>query len=593
MDPRTIFELFEAVTSAHPDEVAFRYKKEGAWRDVTWSDQRRAVDSISKSLIALGVEKGDAVGVVGSTRLEWVQCDSAIVNIGAVTVGIYHSLLAADCSYVIQHSETALLFVEDEVQLKKILAVRDEMPALRRIVLLDGPGDESLGVIAWSDFIALGSSVAESDLERRNRSIAPDDLASLVYTSGTTGLPKGAMISHANLLCTARAADAFLPLEPGYTTLLFLPLAHVFARLIVYLCMQAAVTIAFAEDLGKIAENLREVRPHFIGSVPRIYEKFHEKIVDSATRGGGFRACLFNWAVRTGSRVEWSRMQGKRASVVSRLQHAVADRLVLAKVREAFGGRIIFCASGAAPLNPKICEFFVSCGVPLIEGFGLTENTGLSNANRIDRIRAGTVGPVVSGVEMKLAPDGEVLFSGGNVMAGYFKDPQATAKAIDEDGWLRSGDIGTIDEDGYLEITDRKKDLIVTAGGKNVAPQRIEKFLRESRFISQAVAYGDRRKFISALITLDADNVRRWAAERGLELGGRVDLAGHPAVLELIEREIAERNRELASFESVKKFRILPRDLSIETGELTPTLKPKRKVIYGKYGDLLDEMYGD
>jgi len=593
MDPRTIFELFEAVTSAHPDEVAFRYKKEGAWRDVTWSDQRRAVDSISKSLIALGVEKGDAVGVVGSTRLEWVQCDSAIVNIGAVTVGIYHSLLSADCSYIIQHSETTLLFVEDEVQLKKILAVRDEMPALGRIVLFDGPGDESLGVIAWSDFIALGSSVAESDLERRNRSIAPDDLASLVYTSGTTGLPKGVMIGHANLLFTARAAEGCLALEPTYTTLLFLPLAHVFARMIVYFCMQANVTMAFAEDLGKIAENLKEVRPHFIASVPRIYEKFHEKIVDTATRGGGFRAWLFNWAVRTGSRVEWAEMRGERASVVSRLQHAVAGRLVLAKVREAFGGRMVFCVSGAAPLNPKICEFFVSCGIPLIEGFGLTENTSLSNANRVDRIRPGTVGTVAPGVEMKLAPDGEVLFRGGNVMAGYYKDPESTAKTIDEDGWLHSGDVGTIDEDGYLAITDRKKDLIVTAGGKNVAPQRIEKILRESRFISQAVAYGDRRKFISALITLNADNVRRWAAKRGLEPAGRVDLAGHPAVLELIEREITKRNRELATFESVKKFRILPRDLSIETGELTPTLKPKRKVIYGKYGDLLDEMYGD
>ena len=277
MDPRTIFELFEAVTSTHPDKVAFRYKKEGAWRDVTWSAHRRAVDSISKSLIALGVEKGDAVGVIGSTRLEWVQCDSAIVNIGAVTVGIYHSLVGADCSYIIQHSEAALLFVEDVEQLEKILAFRDEMPALRRIVLFDGPGDESRGVTAWSDFLALGAGVPGTDLERRNRSIAPDDLASLVYTSGTTGLPKGAMISHANLLFTARAAEACLVLEPDYTTLLFLPLAHVFARMIVYLCMQTALTIAFVEDLGKIAENMKEVRPHFIGSVPRIYEKFHEK----------------------------------------------------------------------------------------------------------------------------------------------------------------------------------------------------------------------------------------------------------------------------------------------------------------------------
>jgi long-chain acyl-CoA synthetase len=435
--------------------------------------------------------------------------------------------------------------------------------------------------------------VTDARLDEIGRQIAPDDLASLVYTSGTTGVPKGAMITHANLVFTANAASKVLSIEPHFCTLLFLPLAHVFARMIVYMCQRAALCTAFAEDIGQVPANLQEIRPHFIVSVPRIYEKIHEKIVATAEEGAWLRRKLFAWAVEVGRQVARLRLDREPVPVWLGFKRAVADRLVLHRVRDLFGGRIAWVVSGAAPLNVKVNEFFHACGVVVIQGLGMTENTSLSNANRLHHNKPSTVGPIVPGLEMKCAEDGEVLFRGPNVMTGYFKDPEGTAETIDADGWLHSGDIGEIDEDGFLTITDRKKDLIVTAGGKNVAPQRVEKTLGTSRYISQVVACGDRRKFITALITLDAANIGTWAEANGLGEKSTEELSREPKVRELIEAEVAERNRELASFESVKKFHILPEDLSIESGDLTPTLKVRRKVVYEKHRDVLEGMYRD
>jgi long-chain acyl-CoA synthetase len=572
--------------------VAFRLKRDGSWTDVTWSEHAATVAQVTKSLLTLGVTAGDCVAILSGTRLEWMQCDSAIVNSGAVTVGIYHSNLAPDCAFILNHAEVGVVFVEDDEQLRKVREVRDELPGLRHVIVFDGEGDPSAGVLSWAEFLAGGESVDDKRLEEVGSRIAPGDLASLVYTSGTTGEPKGAMITHENLVFVAQAASVALYIEPHFITLLFLPLAHVFARMIAYMCQRNTLTVVFAEDLGKVAANLKEVRPHFIASVPRIYEKVHEKVVTSVEDAGGFKSKLFAWAVELGRRAARLRLAGRPVPPWLALRHAVADRLVLHKVRDAFGGRLVWAVSGAAPLNTRINEFYHACGLTMIEGLGQTENTSLSNTNRIDRNKIGTVGPTVPGVEMKIAADGEVLFRGPNVMKGYFRNPEATAETINAEGWLLSGDIGEIDEDGFLTITDRKKDLIITAGGKNVAPQRIERTLRTSRFISQVVACGDRRKFISALVTLDGANTRQWAQGNGLGSLGDEELARAPEVRELIEREIAERNNELASYESVKQFRILPRDLSIETGELTPTLKIKRKVVCEKYGALLEEIYG-
>jgi long-chain acyl-CoA synthetase len=590
-EPRTLPELFRQVTTSHPDKVGFRFKRGGRWIDVTWSEQRAAVGRIAKGLLALGVKKGDRVSILSGTRLEWIQCDSAIVNVGAVNVGIYPTNLAPDCAYILEHSESRCVFVENDEQLQKVLSVRSKLPELREIIVFDGEGDGSPGVLSWSVFLARGDDVADARLDEASRQIEPDDLASLVYTSGTTGVPKGAMITHTNLLFSALAANQALHVEPHFTTLLFLPLAHVFARMLVYMCQRGSLCIAFAEEIPKVPDNLKEVRPHFIASVPRIYEKVHEKVVTTATDAGGLKRKLFGWAVEIGRQAVRLELAHAKVPAWLRLRRAIADRLVLHKVRDLFGGRIIWAVSGAAPLNVQTNEFFHACGVTIIQGLGMTENTSLSNCNRVGHNKLHTVGPPVPGMEVKIGDDGEVLFRSPNIMKGYFKDPAATAETIDADGWLHSGDIGEIDEDGFLTITDRKKDLIITAGGKNVAPQRIEKTLSTSRYISQVVACGDRRKFIVALITLDAENIRKWGDEHGIGATEIADLSRDSKVRELIEAEVAERNRELASFESVKKFRILPRELTIDSGDLTPTMKVRRKIVYDKFGELIEEMY--
>jgi len=591
MEHRSIHELFAHVARSRAGEVAYRYKSGGAWHDVTWSEHSATVRAVAKALVGLGVASGDRVCILGQSRLEWVQSDFGIMIAGGVSVGIYPANLAPDCGYVIGHSDASVIFVENDEQLEKVLAERPQTPKLRHIVRWDGPADPAAGVTGWKEFLELGDSVSDGAVEERAAAVGPDDLAALVYTSGTTGVPKGAMITHRNLLFASDSATRSLFLEPGYTTLLFLPLAHVFAKLIVFLCMQNGITVAFAESIPKVADNLKEVRPHFLASVPRIFEKVYDKVTSGVEEAGGLKKRMFHWALGVGQEVSALGQRKQPVPGLLRLEHAVATKLVFRKIQAALGGRLVYAISGAAPLNKEIGEFFHACGVLILEGLGMTENTSFTNVNRFDHNKFGTVGPAGPGVEMKLAEDGEILFRGPNVMKGYFKNPAATAETVDPDGWLHTGDIGEIDADGFLRITDRKKDLIVTAGGKNVAPQRIERILRTSHYISQAVAIGDKRKFIGALVTLDPESVPAWARARGIAFASVAELASHPQVVELIESEVRDRNQQLASFESVKKLRILPRDLSIEQGELTPTLKIKRKVVLEKYRDLVEEMY--
>jgi long-chain acyl-CoA synthetase len=423
--------------------------------------------------------------------------------------------------------------------------------------------------------------------------ITRDELASLVYTSGTTGNPKGVMLSHGNLMFASGSVSGALPIEPYFETLLFLPLAHVFARLIVYVCVRNALPLAFAEGIPQVGENLKEVRPHFIASVPRIFEKVYDKITSGVQEAGGLKEKLFNWAIGVGMEAGKYRQAGKPLPGLLAFKHNLADKLVFSKIHAALGGRLQWAISGAAPLSKTIGEFFHACGVLLLEGLGMTENSSFSNVNRIEHYKFGTVGQVGPGIEMKLADDGEILFRGENVMQGYFRNTEATAETIDSDGWLYSGDIGEIDDEGFLKITDRKKDLIITAGGKNIAPQRVEQTLKLSKYINQIVAYGDRRKYLTALVTLELDNVKGWAAENGLSYNDPSELCTKPEVQALLKSEVDALNRNLASFETVKKIRILPGEFTVESGELTPSLKIKRKVVLANYQALLDEMYAD
>lgn len=589
MEPRTYDEMLREVVRRRPDRPAYRVRRHERWVPVTWADHGRAVRRVSKALIALGLGKGDTVCILSRTRLEWVQADMGIVGCGGATVGIYQSLLAPDCRHIIDHSDAVAIFVEDDEQLGKVLASRGELERLSHIVRFDGPSDPSRGVLSWDDFLARADEVTDERLERRAAEITSDDLAAIVYTSGTTGVPKGAMITHHNVVFSTWSACQSLSLEPGYETLLFLPLAHVFARLIIFVCMSDDVVVSFAEDLERVPANLRETRPHFIAAVPRFYEKVREGA--RARAGNGAKGRLFDWAVGVGERVRRLEREGRAVPLGLRLGMAVADRLVLRKIRDGLGGRLDYCVSGAAPLPVHVAEFFHACGIVVLEGIGMTENMSFSNVNPRDAFRFGTVGPTGPGIEVRIAEDGEILFRGGNVMKGYYKDARATAEAIDADGWLHTGDVGRLDDDGYLRVTDRKKELIKTSGGKFVAPQRVEDALRASRYIAQAVAYGDQRKYITALVTLDEAAVRAWARGRGLDEGGIEALARRPEVRELIEAEIDTANEGLSSFERVKRFRILPRDLTIESGELTPTLKVKRKVVVERNRTLLEEMY--
>ncbi len=591
MQYQSIYDLFNTISAANADKVAYRHKSGSVWKNVAWREQAETCKKISKSLLALGVKKGDRVNILSTARLEWVQCDFGIVNCGAVTVGIYPTNLPPDCAYIINHCDAEVIFVENQDQLNKILQVRQDAPRLRQIIIFDGASAADGSVLSFAEFLRQGENIPDAEFAARTKALRLDDLASLVYTSGTTGVPKGAMLTHENMLFVAESAAQSMFLESHFVTLLFLPLAHVFARLIVYFCLTRGVTIAFAESIEKVADNLKEVQPHFICSVPRIFEKIYAKITTSAQDAGGVKAKIFNWALQVG--YEMSRRQQNRQAVsgLLRFKHNLANKLVLHKIQAAFGGRLIWAVSGAAPLNKSIAEFFHACGVLILEGIGMTENTSFTNVNRYDHNKFGTVGPVGPGIEMKIAADGEVLYRGKGIMKGYFKNTAATAETIDKDGWLYTGDIGEVDADGFLKITDRKKELIITSGGKNIAPQRIERILRTSRFISQAMAYGDRKKYIAALVTLNREYLEPWAKANSIAFNRFEELANHPEVQELINNEVKEKNAELASFESVKKVAIIPQDFSIAGGELTPTLKLKRKVVTEKYRQMIEELY--
>jgi long-chain acyl-CoA synthetase len=591
MDHKTIPELFEHVIRQYGDTPAYRSKINGEWVLVDWNEARRRVRAITRGLAGCGIKPGDRISILSGTRLEWVLADFAAVCGGVVTVGIYHTNLPKDCAYIMNHSESRLIFVEDADQLAKVLEVRQNLSTIETIVIFDGPSDEAKGVLSFDDFIQRGSRVDESVIDERAAGVKPEDLASLVYTSGTTGVPKGAMITHKNLIFTSWSVSESIKNDPSYETLLFLPLAHVFARLIVYACFRTGMSTAFAEDITLIGENLKEIRPDFIASVPRIFEKVNGKILTGVEQAGGVKKMLFDWSLGVGYEVSRLQQAGQPVTGLLAVKHRIADKLVLHKIRAALGGRMLYAISGAAPLNKAIAEFFHACGILILEGIGMTENTSFSHVNRIDHYKFGTVGQAGPGIETKLLADGEILYRGDNVMAGYYRSPEETAKTIDPDGWLQSGDIGTIDDEGFLSITDRKKDLIITAGGKNIAPQRIEKLVRTARIVGQVVAIGDRRKFVSALITLDPDEAPVWATENGIQDISLSALAGDPKIFTEVQRAVDAANHELASYETIKLFTILPRDFSIDSGELTPTLKVKRKVVSDKYAAEVDAMY--
>jgi len=593
----TLARMFWDRVERSGDRPAQQFKHGADWKTITWREVGDVVREVALGLIALGREKGDAVALLSASRAEWVQADFAIFSAGCVTVPVYPTYPPDLISYVVNDSGAKTIIVEDPAQLAKVLQARDKMPGLQQIIVIagyDAPQPPKM-VMTWDSLRRLGrENVAahKSTLADRVASTKPTDLATIVYTSGTTGPPKGVMQTHGNHVAAVTASKQSTPVQEGWVHLLFLPLAHSFARLESFLGVTHGLTTAFAENLDKVGDNLRETRPHFICSVPRVFEKVYGKILAGVEAGSPAKKKIFGWAVAVGRDVSRHQQRGQPVPATLELKRKIAHKLVFSKLHAALGGRLQWAVSGGAPLSRDIAEFFHAAGILLLEGYGLTETCPALTFNRPDRFKFGSVGQTLPGVQLRIADDGEILARGPNIATlGYYKQPEPTREVFDPDGWFHTGDIGTIDAEGFLTITDRKKDLIVTAGGMNIAPQNIENLLKADPFISQVMVYGDRRPYPVALITINPEELSKFAREHGILTSEAAAIVKHPKVTERIGRTVEEKNTQLQSYAKIKRFTVLPTDFTLDGGELTPTLKVKRKVVSQKYKDAIEELY--
>jgi len=594
MSARTLTELFfDAVERYANHPAAFRYKADGTWRSVTHRAVAERVQALAVGLRELSLGAGEKVAILSETRLEWTLADYACLCIRATDVPIYPTLPANQVEHILRDSGAAAVFCSTAAQVEKIQAVRAGLPALRHIIAFDPQAGS--GVIPLADVEQRGRAGAATYPRFKEDALAvrPDDLATLIYTSGTTGQPKGVMLSHGNICSNVNACVEVLRASEDDSCLAWLPLSHILERMVEYYFLDVGVTINFAESVDTVAPNLVEVHPTIVAGVPRLYEKVYARVLESALSGSALKRRIFLWAKRIGEAWTAHRLAGIPVPLTLRLRHALADRLVFAKLRARTGGRIKFFVSGSAPLAPEVARFFYSAGLPVIEGYGLTETSPVLTLNPLQRLKLGAVGKPIPGVLIKIAPDGEILAKGPNIMRGYYNKPDETREAIDADGWFHTGDIGELDADGYLKITDRKKDLLKTAGGKYIAPQPIENTVRLNKFVASAVVLGDQRKFPIILIVPNFENLERWAKERGLAYASQADLIRLADVKAKMEREVMGGLRDLAKFEMPKKVVLLERDFTIESGELTPSLKVKRRQVEKNYKDLIDRVYAE
>jgi long-chain acyl-CoA synthetase len=587
---KTIADLLPLAAEKYASNVAVRHKVDGEWRDVTYAEVGEVVSEIGRGLIALGIEAGDRVCILCGTRPEWTYADFGISTAGATVVPIYPTNSPEECAWVAGNSEARAIICENPEQVAKIAAVRDELPNLQTIVVIDPEGDVG-DAVALDDVRAQGRDVDQAKLDERTAAVGPDDAFTFIYTSGTTGPPKGCVLSHGNYRSVLDMCESLGLFEEGDTAYLFLPLAHAFALLIQLIWIDSGGTIAyFGGDPKQIVPELSEVKPSYLPSVPRIFEKIYTLATSSIKEKMSEEQ--FDGMVKLGVKVRDADVHGQEVPAELRQKFDALDEQVFQNVRAIFGGRIRQAVTGAAPIAPDILEFFYAAGVPVLEGFGMTETATVATYSTIEEHRFGTVGKALPGCECKIAPDGELLIRGANIFKGYYKDAEKSFGTI-EDGWLHTGDLGSIDEDGYVSIVGRKKDIIITAGGKNITPALIENDLKQNRWVSQAVMHGDRRPYPVVLITLDPEEAPALIAELSLE-GDEADpakLHENEKVRELIGKVVDDVNSRYAQVEQVKKFHILDHDLSQETGELTPTLKVKRNVVNEKYQDIFDRLY--
>ena len=591
-----IARLFLDAIDAYQKPNALKYKESGVWRSISHAELYADVKRLTLGLEALGIGAGERVAILSENRPEWLMADFACVMGRMISVPLYPVLPADQIQYMLQDCEARAILVSTEEQLCKVREARRQAPSLEHTIVFDQPSGAEPGVRSLEEVLRLGEA-SDSELpdeEYRERALAtdPHELLTILYTSGTTGRPKGVMLTHNNLFSNAWAALRAIDVGPQDVTLSVLPLSHIFERMAGHYTMfSGGASICYAESFYTIGENLREVHPTLMSLVPRGYEKIYGRVEEAARKGGVAKQKLLQWSIDVGARWLEKKQAGQKTSTLLAIQYAIADRLVFSKLRSRTGGRIRLFISGGAPLNPELGRFFLSAGLTIIEGYGLTETSPVIALNEPDRIRLGTVGTPLLGVEVAIAADGEVLTRGPHVMKGYFKDPEATAAAIDSDGWFHTGDIGELSEDDYLSITDRKKDIIVTAAGKNIAPQPIENRVANNPYVSQVVMIGDRRRFPVLVIVPDFGALESWARAQGIDLDDHEVLVRDPRVIEFMEREILGGLTDLARYERPKKVALLPRELTIDKGEITPTLKIKRRVIESKYAEVIERLY--
>jgi len=596
-DIRTLADLPFHVMGRFQNATVVGSARGGTVRSVTGKEFFEGVRDLSLGLSALGMEAGERVAIIAESRPEWLSIDLAILAAGAVSVPVYPTLAAAQVRYILQESAAAIAVVSTRLQLEKIQAIRHQLPALQAIVVMDATAaGNTPSVLSLAEVTERGHArmVGEWGVAKQFRDVArairPDQLATIVYTSGTTGEPKGVMLTHGALVSNVFAAGQVFGLSESDVSLSFLPLSHTFERVVSWIYLVSGVHVVFAESFDTVGRDIGLARPTVVTGVPRVYEKLHARIMESGANAPGMQSTLFRWAVGAGIKKSRATLRGRSAGPLDRLQARLADTLVLQKVRARLGGRMRYLVSGSAPLGTDIAEFFGALGLPIIEGYGLTETPAALTVNQPDAPRVGTVGKALPGIELRIAEDGEILARGPNVMSGYYNKPEATADVL-KDGWFHTGDIGSIDPEGYLSITDRKKDLLVTSGGKKIAPQPIEATLKRSPLVAEAILLGERRKFAAALLIPDFPTLERRLQALGRPPGTREELVTRADVVSLYQEVVDALNRELSQFERIKRIAILPAEFTIESGELTPTLKVKRKVVEERWRDAIETLY--
>ncbi len=584
---KTLADLLPLAAQEYGDAPAVRYKDGEKWVDRSFNEVVEIVRPLALGLAELGVQKGDRVSILGNTRPEWTYFDFAALSIGATVVPIYQTNSPEECRYVLENSDAKVVVVEDDEQMEKIRRVRDQLPQLQHVVRMTGSSDDAL---SSEELAAKGAGVDAGRWESLHSAVTPTDICTFIYTSGTTGPPKGCIISHGNYRAMLDMVNETSVIEGEDVTYLYLPLAHSFALLIQLGSFDLGATIAYWErDPLKIMPNLAELKPTYFPSVPRIFEKIYTMATSAMEKEGGLKKAIFEWAIKVGGKMREAERAGRKPGFLLRKQYELADRKVLSKIRNLFGGQLRLAVSGAAPINPDILRFFDAAGVLVLEGWGMTETSTAATISSPDDFKIGTIGKPFPGCEVRIAEDGEILVKGPNVFQGYHKNEEATRETI-VDGWLHTGDIGEIDSDGFIKITGRKKDIIITAGGKNITPANLEAEIKQHPLVSQCVVVGDRRPYLVALVTLDPEEAAAYANENGLEETPE-QLSANPDIKASIMAHVDQINQNFARVEQVKKIAILPQDLSQENGELTPTLKVKRAVVTAKRENEIDQLY--